>query len=249
MQRPVLFGLLLAFLFLAAGQGLWQYSKRWPYYTDEKAMKHLSDGDYDLSKKAEYEQAWYTGMRKLTTPRKRYADLGVGLMGWGLGFAGISVGVALYRRKVEERRQRFFFNAWCVSWLVTIPGAFWYYGYHAFRGDYPWWADSIGGSFITTIVTATMGWGLTYFALRGLLQGRKMPDRVEWIGFEEAGGWNRCAPLGLWIGLLLFLAWSCLNDGDPGSGAGLLWGSALLLVVFSAKKKLPSIEIAPADEV
>jgi hypothetical protein len=44
-----------------------------------------------------------------------------------------------------------------VAWLLLIPGTYWYYIFRDSRGDYPWFADSIGIPLAYQIIEILIG--------------------------------------------------------------------------------------------
>ncbi|HEY8965665.1 MAG TPA: hypothetical protein VIM58_04425, partial [Candidatus Methylacidiphilales bacterium] len=234
MNRAIFFGLLSALLLFALGQGFWQYAKRWPYYNGAEVGKSFYTEDDPIFKMdteiyknvpdKDRFRVWFEKLRELETPRKKYEDRALGLMGLGASLGIALGGWALYRRLKAKGRKRFFFGAWFLSWAVIWPGDFCYYLYRFSRRDYPTWGDSLSIPLFNSLIVVIGGYFLTLGLLSLLLRQREFPERMRWIRPASPRAWRRFSFFVMWAGFLFFLAYGEFYNGNPGWLAGLIWG-------------------------
>lgn len=149
---------------LLVGLSLFVYSFRLDFYSNQKAKDKL---DHEMTGKLpgdNYENAkrhYYEELDKLETKKIAFLDLGAGLT-----IASLTIIFFLHLQKIQTFSD--FKNVISISkqtiyvlanilWLLLIPGTFWYYSYRGVRGDYPWFADSIGISLMETIPVIFLG--------------------------------------------------------------------------------------------
>lgn len=145
---------------LIVGLVLFGYSHQLEYYHDEGEIEKLNDEAYDQlhsDNAEEFKEHYYRTADSLRTPKREYMDLGAGLCIFSsflllLFFGGKvrSWSDLLNLKTIRWTWVLLFVN---VSWLMMIPGGYWYYSFRGARGDYPWFADSIGIPIMSSSVT------------------------------------------------------------------------------------------------
>ncbi len=205
---------LITILTFIIGLGLFSYSLTLPYYKDQKAADNLLKNSYNIDK-----QEYYKREAELRTEKTTYMDLGSGI--------AIASGIILlYLLRTKTRVFADFKNLETFNklttflianftWLLLIPGTYWYYTFRGGRGDYPPFADSIGipiftqiPFFLFLVIPLNIFMLLTTF-------NTNLPTKI----FVKAGSYVRAAVLWeiffcfwLSINLLCFVAF--VADGD-----------------------------------
>jgi hypothetical protein len=122
---------------------------RLPAYTDPNWDHRFVGIQASVENSDQLSAQWYAAKAEVETPRHRRLDLGMGLVALGLSVAALFAlrGVRSLRDAPRLRspatRAAFFASA-ALAWLSFIPAEWLWLGYTQWRGDYPWWADSIG---------------------------------------------------------------------------------------------------------
>jgi hypothetical protein len=152
-------------LVMLIGIGMFTYSLFMPYYTDPNAKAKLDNSTQEIDFSGEnylkYKENYYAEIAKIKTNKILLMDLGA-----GIAIASITILLFLYKQQVKTIAD---FNALQsmnknaiyiyanIIWLALIPGTIWYYTFRAMRGDYPWFADSIGIPLMQSIPVFVMG--------------------------------------------------------------------------------------------
>lgn len=223
----------VAILLILAGGWCLLHSNAFPAYPDQEARWELANELENLPRETQFAE-WHSRLRALETPRKRFSDLGRGLCAAGVGLLGATAFWVLYHRHRCMRQVRAIFVLWWGLWLVRVPLTVWYYTLRQKRGDYPWWADSIGIGIFSASFTWIIGAAVSSLVLRQMLVRHPLPDAIQLTRPVSRYGWVRATFIGLW---LLFLANSVLwgvPEGDEGSVLTGILASVILLAFLSA---------------
>ncbi|RYZ92882.1 MAG: hypothetical protein EOP47_29905 [Sphingobacteriaceae bacterium] len=102
-----------------------------------------------------------------------------------------------------------------IMWLLLLPGTWWYYGHKAGRGDYPWFADSIG----IPIMQNTAAIIITFLLLLIILPLLTRQYRSASSVFIRAKLYNAGAMLtevfyGLFLTISVLALYDCIVNGD-----------------------------------
>jgi hypothetical protein len=141
----------ICYFLLVVGLGLFLYSFTLSYYSDQASKDKLDEGATQDLRGEQYErfkEYYYTEVDKLKTNKTAFLDFGS-----GLAIASLTILFFLFLQKIYRFSD--FMKVVSVSkikliaaanliWLLLIPGTYWYYIFRVGRGDYPWFADSIG---------------------------------------------------------------------------------------------------------
>ena len=155
-------GLLLAFLL---GASLVAYSFNMPAYTDPDLKEEWDERSSDMHGKSEWNtfvKDYIKNVNEIRTNKIYYMDFGLGVCSLSiylLIFVSVKKIKSLNSWKELEspsKKLTYYFigNILC---LMLIPASFLYYILRSARGDYPWFADSIGipicsGTFLIIIL-------------------------------------------------------------------------------------------------
>jgi hypothetical protein len=223
----------VAILLILAGGGCLLYSNSFPVYPDQKTRWELANELENLPRETRFVE-WYSRLRALETPHKRFSDLGRGLSAAGAGLLGATAFWVLYHRHRLMRQVRTIFVLWWGLWLVRIPLTVWYYILRQKRGDYPWWGDSIGIGIFGEWIAWLIGAVVSSIVLRLMLARHPLPDAIQLTRPVSRYGWVRAIFIGAW---LLFLAngvfWG-VPGGDEGAVFTGIMASVILLAFLSA---------------
>lgn len=140
------------FIIFMIGAGLLTYSLSIPMWKDEgtktewdnKAAENIGNKN-----RKEFEKDYYKNVGPLYTGKIRRMDLEFGLMSFSVSLSVTAVLLGLKNLKdfssISTPKKKFtLFILANVGWLLLIPSGFVYYTFREQRGDYPWFADSIG---------------------------------------------------------------------------------------------------------
>jgi hypothetical protein len=246
--------LLISAIPVLLGIGLASYATTFRVYTDEDATQRIADelapklgadGRIQSDTNTAYAE-WFSRLHLYETPYKRLSDLGRGLCTAGMGFYLASRLWTRYRQSPSFRTKRKLMLIWNLLWLVRIPLSIGYYTLRAFREDYPWWGDSIGGGIILDSISWIAGALVTSAILMWFLNKRRLPDEILISKPQSIWDWIRTVLLSSWI---LFLA-TCLEQGIPDGDEGVVLTSVIapviLVIVMAAPRK---DAIQPTDRV
>lgn len=229
-------GLWLTWAIVLMGVALIGYACSMPVYTEpdvhRRIDKELEDASFETRSKL-----WFQRLREFETPHKRLFDLGQGLVAAGFGAFFIRRRVATYRRFAEARTRRRIFRLWWGAWLLRVPTGIYYYTHRQWRGDYPWWADSIAIPIFGEIMNAGIFGGISLLVLKSLLGDRCLPDALEKLWPPQPGrkihGWL----LLLWGGLLATLICLAIPAGDIGTVLSCMIAMFVLAVVLASQRE------------
>jgi len=121
-----------------------------PSYTDPNWQHRFLDMDLSrVEDTHELTSQWYAAKAAVETPRHRLFDLGMGIAALGLAIALLFVFQRVRSIRgigsLQSPSNRCGFLAMAaITWLSFVPAEWFWLGYTLERGDYPWWADSIG---------------------------------------------------------------------------------------------------------
>jgi hypothetical protein len=170
---------------IIAGITLRSISAVFPEYSDP----HWSEPVLEASERvgADYDSLttmWYARKAEAETPRRRLMDVGA-----GVAALGASVALLFAARRVRSWRDVFgldspssrtgFVALAALVWLSFIPAEWLWLDYTLRRGDYPWWADSIG---IPMSQTQVFGlWGAPIIVIGAVLAvwGATLPVKLS----------------------------------------------------------------------
>jgi len=153
-------------IILIVGIGLTLYSLTLPYYTNP-TLKEKLESDVNqqiLADSKSYntiKENYYAQVDKLRTKKTTYFDLGS-----GIATAAICLIPFLFALKinkisdfndVKSLNKPLLFAIAIASWLLLIPGTFWYYSLRGERGDYPMFADSIAIPIMYNVISIVVG--------------------------------------------------------------------------------------------
>jgi len=172
-----------------------------PAYTDPTWQDRFLSVDVSLENSDELSAEWYAAKAAVETPRHRRLDLGMGLVALGLGVAALFalLGVRSARDLIAlgspSTRPRFYTFA-ALTWLSFIPAEWFWLDYTQGRGDYPWWADSIGIPAGGVLLFGIVGLPVVLLGVGLAIRGASLPVTL----------WSRPAlgpPYGVCIGLIV----------------------------------------------
>lgn len=140
MKIPMLYP--LTALVFVLGVGMFAYSCTLPYYSNEAAMNELRSQSYDIPRHEYFERE-----AALRTSKPRLMDAGAGL---AIAAATLLLFLALSRvkscsdlRRLKTPGRASLYVLSNLAWLLLIPASVWLFGFHARRGDYPPFGDSV----------------------------------------------------------------------------------------------------------
>lgn len=151
-----------------------------PVYTDATWQDRFLEVEMSLENSDELSAEWYAAKAAVETPRHRRLDLGMGLVALGLGAAalfalrGVRSVSDLVSLKSPATRRRFYILA-ALTWLSFIPAEWFWLDYTLRRGDYPWWADSIGIPAGSVLVSGIVGLPVVLLGVGLALRGASLP--------------------------------------------------------------------------
>jgi hypothetical protein len=204
--------LITIFIFLI-GLGFFFYSFTLPYWKDEElAYNLLTNSDCIDEKEAEE-------LAELRTNKTTFMDLGAGI---AIASGIIFVFLLLTKsKKLSDLRNVSTFNKSAIfisanlTWLLLLPGTFWFYWFRGARGDYPPFADSVGIAIVAQIpLLLLLLLPLNIFLILTTIK-TNLPTRL----FIKANNYNTQKILwevffGFWLLLNLILLIAFVIDGD-----------------------------------
>jgi hypothetical protein len=188
-------------LLIAAGALVIASVAKLPAYTDPTWQDRFLNVDVSLENSDELSAEWYAAKAAVETPRHRRLDLGMGLVALGLGVAALFAlrGVRYVRDlmslKSPSTRRRFYAFA-ALTWLSFIPAEWFWLDYTQGRGDYPWWADSIGIPAGSVLIFGVVGLPVVLLGVALALREASLPVSL----------WSRPVfgpPYGVCVGLIV----------------------------------------------
>lgn len=171
-------------LLIAAGALVIASVAKTPAYTDPTWQdRFLTVDESSFENSDQLSTEWYAAKAAVETPRHRRLDLGMGLVALGLGvvalFAlrGVRSAGDLTALKSPSTRRRFYTLAG-LTWISFIPAEWFWLGYTQGRGDYPWWADSIGIPAGSVLVFGIVGLPVVLLGVGLAIRGARFPVRL-----------------------------------------------------------------------
>lgn len=136
-----------------------------PSYTDPAAKSEWDKKSQEAFGREgieSFKHKYYEGVAALRTNRTDFMDLGLGFGSLSLRLLAGSLALRVRRLKDvaaihSPRRTWKLFAMGNVFWLAMIPAGFIVYTFRFERGDYPWFADSIGIGIIGQACVAVVG--------------------------------------------------------------------------------------------
>ncbi|MCL4686713.1 hypothetical protein KJ059_18395 [Myxococcota bacterium] len=167
-------------LLIAAGALVIASVAKLPAYTDPTWQDRFLNVDVSLEHSDELSAEWYAAKAAVQTPRHCRLDLGMGLVALGLGVAALFAlrGVRSARDLTSLRSpstRRCFYSLAALTWLSFIPAEWFWLGYTQGRGDYPWWADSIGIPAGSVLVFGIVGLPVVLLGVGLAIRGAPLP--------------------------------------------------------------------------
>ncbi len=156
MFRPFLIIILLISV------GLIIYTSSMPYYTNIKAKNALDNESVNVTTlNSKFKDHYYSELAKLKTNRTFLEDLGSGLLISSvillLTFLIFKIRTFTDLPRIKSLSKTAIWIITLIMWLALFPATLWYYGFRDDRGDYPWFADTIGIPIFTTGLTIIIG--------------------------------------------------------------------------------------------
>lgn len=153
---------ILFFCILLVGLGICAYSLTLPYYTNTAAKEKLDEDSRDTNTfDQSFKDHYYSEVDKLKTNKTTLIDLGSGL---SIFSTCILIVTSIFKIRsicdlysLQTLNKTTIIVVSPIVWLLMYPGTYWYYIYRAGRGDYPWFADSIGIPIMETSTTILLG--------------------------------------------------------------------------------------------
>jgi len=172
-------------LFLVAlGALLISFGVSMPAYTDPNWQRRFDEVDFATVKDFDsLTSGWYAAKVEVETPRNRLLDLGMGFIAFGVGlgllFALTHVCSFGDLGSLRSPTSRYGFLALsALVWLSFIPAEWYWLGYTLSRGDYPFWADSIGIPMYAVQTFGQTGLPVVLFGALVTLRGTTLPVKL-----------------------------------------------------------------------
>lgn len=146
-------------------------------------------------------------------------DLGMGLAALGVGLAmlfaarGVRSFKSLASLRSPPSRRSFYFSA-TLCWLSFIPAEWLWLVYTQRRGDYPWWADSIGIPGFSVLFFGLIGLPFVLLGVAIALRGAQLPATL-WAKPYFGPPYVVCSILWAAVLLTLLFLWAFLFAGPP----------------------------------
>ena len=209
--------------FMLVGVGMFSYSLYLPYYTDQNAKEKLENKNEEMNFSGEnyikYKENYYAEIEKIKTNKISLMDIGTGIV-----IASITILIFLYKqnikktgdfKKLNSMNKNSIYIYANLIWLILIPGTIWYYTFRGMRGDYPWFADSIGiplmqsiSVFVIALLPLNLFIFLTTWKSKFPAKLIELRTEYNWKAILNEIFW------GFWILLNLLILISFIIDGD-----------------------------------
>lgn len=119
------------------------YSLSLPYYKNNKAPYEVIPDD-----SVNYKDEYYKYEEAYRTNKTELMDFGLGLCVIAISFLAFLIATKTKEssdfKNIKTPGITGIFSGANIAWLFTLVSTYWYYTFHAGRGDYPPFADSIG---------------------------------------------------------------------------------------------------------